>query len=303
MSRFAKYAWFVVGYTIVVILWGAVVRITGSGAGCGSHWPDCNGQIIPRPEEIETLIEFSHRVSSAFSGVLVIVLVIWAFRAFPRKSPVRGWSLAGLFFILVEGWIGMALVRLELVADNASVDRAVWVAGHLGNTFILLATLVVTAWLGARKAQVRWRGDKTLTWLMGIALIAVILFSSAGAVTALGDTLFPAESLMEGIRQDLDPASNFLIQLRIIHPALAITTSLGLYWLGQYLLRRELGDRVKRMVTLLYWVMGTQILAGFVTVILLAPPYMQVVHLLLADLFWLSLIVLAANVLTVEDKA
>ena len=302
MSRFAKYAWMVVGYTVVVILWGSVVRITGSGAGCGNDWPACHGEIIPRPEQIETLIEFSHRISSAFSGVLVLVLFVWALRKFSGRSPVRFWSLAGLFFILVEGWIGMMLVRLELVADNASLDRAIWVAGHLGNTFILLATLTVTAWLASRSSAVRARGTWRLRGWMSLALLAVLVLSAAGAVTALGDTLFPAESLVEGLRQDLDPASNFLVQLRVIHPGLAIATSVGLFWLGQYLLRQELGHRANRMVTVVYGLMGLQILAGFVTVIFLAPPFMQLVHLLLADLFWISLVVLSANVLTAPEE-
>lgn len=68
--RFARYAWFTTGFTVLVILWGAVVRATGSGAGCGNHWPSCNGQIIPWPAQIETLIEFIHRITSGLSGLL-----------------------------------------------------------------------------------------------------------------------------------------------------------------------------------------------------------------------------------------
>ena len=64
MSRFAKYSWIVLVYNLVVILWGAYVRATGSGAGCGSHWPLCNGEVIPRAPEVETLVEFTHRLSS-----------------------------------------------------------------------------------------------------------------------------------------------------------------------------------------------------------------------------------------------
>ena len=85
-NRFATFAWGVLLYALIVILWGVVVRATGSGAGCGSHWPSCNGEMLPLFEQQETMIEFSHRLTSAFFGIVSIVLVIWAFRAYPKGS-------------------------------------------------------------------------------------------------------------------------------------------------------------------------------------------------------------------------
>src|SRR5262249_41187531 len=74
LSPLARFAWFVVAYNIAVILWGAYVRATGSGAGCGSHWPLCNGQVLPSAAQTQTLIEFTHRVTSGLSLVLMAVL-------------------------------------------------------------------------------------------------------------------------------------------------------------------------------------------------------------------------------------
>src|SRR5262249_24948503 len=73
----ARFAWLLVVYNIAVILWGAYVRATGSGAGCGSHWPLCNGEIVPRAAQAQTLIEFTHRITSGISLLLVAILAVW----------------------------------------------------------------------------------------------------------------------------------------------------------------------------------------------------------------------------------
>ncbi len=296
-KSFTRAAWGMTAYTILVILWGAVVRATGSGAGCGNHWPKCNGQIIPRPDSIEVLIEFSHRLTSGLAGLLALGLLVWAWRAYAPGSLVRRWAGVAFFLMLVEGFIGMLLVRLELVQDNASTLRAVAIALHLTNTFLLLASQAMTAWLAGRGEQFRWRAGLagSLRGLLVVGVLGALLLSAAGAVTALGDTLFPAESLAAGIAQDLDPTAHFLIQLRVIHPALAIVTVAYLYWLGGQL--TGLGAAVTGWKTRLYWLMGIQVTAGFINIFLLAPVWMQVVHLLLADLFWLALVLLTAETL------
>ncbi|MFN8454080.1 MAG: COX15/CtaA family protein [Anaerolineae bacterium] len=76
LDRFAKYVWTVLAYNLAVILWGAFVRASGSGAGCGSHWPLCNGEVIPRTPQMETLVEFTHRLTSGLALLLVIGLTI-----------------------------------------------------------------------------------------------------------------------------------------------------------------------------------------------------------------------------------
>ena len=84
--RFSRYAWGTLGLNIFVIVWGAFVRASGSGAGCGSHWPLCNGEVIPQPERIATVIEFFHRITSGLALIAVLVMVVWAFRAKNRKE-------------------------------------------------------------------------------------------------------------------------------------------------------------------------------------------------------------------------
>src|SRR5215471_14879131 len=76
----SSFAWFTLAYNVAVVLWGAFVRATGSGAGCGSHWPLCNGELLPLTSQAQTLIEFTHRATSGLSLALVITLLIWTWR-------------------------------------------------------------------------------------------------------------------------------------------------------------------------------------------------------------------------------
>jgi heme A synthase len=298
--NFTRYAWFVLGFLILVILWGAVVRATGSGAGCGSHWPRCNGVIIPLDAEIETIIEFTHRVTSAFSGVLVLGMMVWAFRLFPKHHIVRKGAVLSTFFIITEGLVGAGLVLLELVGDNASLSRAVAMALHLVNTFFLLAVVTLTAWWAGGGAPMRLRGQGKVGWLVVIGLILMLILGASGAVTALGDTLFPAGSLIEGISQDFLPTAHFLIRLRVYHPIIGIITGIYLFLAGTALERERPGIQTLILSRAVKFIVVTQLIAGFVNLLLLAPVWMQIIHLLLADLLWIAVILLGAVTLSQE---
>lgn len=299
---FRRYSWFLVGYNILVILWGAVVRSTGSGAGCGSNWPLCNGELIPRPERVDTIIELIHRLTSTIDGLLVILLVVFAYRVYGKKSNVFRWAVAALVFIIIEGLLGRMLVVREWVADHVSLIRAVAVAIHLTNTYILLLTLTTTAWLSGRRDTIKMRKLRIVNYLLVPGILLAILFSAMGAVTALGDTLFPSESLVTGFQKNFDPTSNFLIRLRIIHPILAILTSGYLIIVIRFLSTKQLGREVDRRGSWLQKVIFLQVLAGGITVLTLAPIFMQILHLLLADIFWISLVLFSLEAFTQTNE-
>src|SRR6476620_6340344 len=202
LGRFAIYAWGMLAYNLLVILWGAYVRASGSGAGCGSHWPLCNGEVIPLAPPVATLIEFSHRLTTGLAGLLVIGLMVGALRAFPRGSSVRLGAGLSLAFILIEGLVGALQVRLGLTADNASVGRAVVGSIHLANTFLMLAAMALTAWWASGGAPLQLRRQGLLGWLFAVCLLGVLLVGASGAITALGDTLFPSDSLASGLQAD-----------------------------------------------------------------------------------------------------
>ena len=297
LSRFAKFAWITLGYNILVILWGAYVRASGSGAGCGSHWPLCNGVVLPRALQVETVIEFAHRVSSGLALILVIILFIWGWRTQAKGSPVRLGIGLSMLFILTESLVGAALVLFSWVAHDQSVARVISISIHLINTFLLLASLTLTAWWASGGNKVKIVGQGFILWALTAGLIAVLMLGVSGAITALGDTLFPSGSLAEGIQQDFVPTAHFMIRLRIWHPIIAIIT--GVYAVLLALLSGVSADQPLQKK--LSWAVGIifcmQMLAGLINLVLLAPIGMQVLHLLLADLAWIVLVLLAATIL------
>ncbi len=293
----AKFAWSVLGVNILVILWGAYVRATGSGAGCGAHWPLCNGVAIPRSMNTEMVVEFTHRLSSGLAFLLVASLLVAAWRSYPKAHRVRRTALLAMIFMVLEALVGAGLVLFEYVAHDASLGRVITISIHLINTFLLLASLTLTAWFASGGAGISLEGRGLAKWALGLGFAGVLVLGVSGAITALGDTLFPVASLAEGIQQDLTPTAHFLVRLRVWHPVIAIITSSYLI----YLSRRYSSNRPERILQVLAWSLGAvilvQLLAGLVNLSLLAPVAMQLIHLFLADLVWIVLVLYAAAVL------
>ena len=292
---FVRFAWGVLAYNLAVIVWGAYVRATGSGAGCGQHWPLCNGQIVPRTEQIETLIEFTHRLTSGLAGIFVIALVVWALRAFPKGHLARRGAWLSLLMIIIEGLLGAGLVLFQLVAKDSSVARAVAMSIHLLNTLVLLGVLTLTAWWGQGGGALQLRGQGSVGVLLGLSIAAMMFLGVSGAITALGDTLFPAASLQHGLAQDLDPYASFLIRLRIYHPILAVITGIYLTFVGQRVARLRPSKATKRAALLLTLLFVGQLIVGVLNVALLVPVPVQLVHLFMADVVWVALVLLTAS--------
>ena len=297
---YARWTWALLAFLLAVVVWGAFVRATGSGAGCGAHWPACNGELVPRAPALETVIEFTHRVSSGAVTAAVVLWAVLAFAVFPPGHRVRRGALLGVLAILIEAGIGAALVLFHLVDRNDSPERAVVMSAHLVNTFFLLAVVALTGTWAAGTGRTRLRGQGALGLFLPLALGALLVLGISGGIAALGDTLFPARSLAEGFRQDLSPTAHVLLRLRVLHPVLAVISSL-LVLVGAVVasvLRPAPGVRRGAL-----WVAGLvllQLVAGLVNLVLLAPVPMQLLHLLLADLLWLAVVLLGARALA-ED--
>ncbi|HET9784980.1 MAG TPA: COX15/CtaA family protein [Terriglobales bacterium] len=291
--RFAAFAWVVLAYNIAVILWGAYVRAAGAGNGCGDNWPLCDGQFLPAHPQIKMLIEFLHRASSGVDAVLVFGLFVGALWLYPKRHAVRRGAAAAVFFLVTEALLGAALVLFQWVGQNTSPARIAADATHLANTLCLLAALALTAiWASGVAAPRRASG-----WKLNFALLAVFVTGICGAVAALADTLFPAQSLSLALRQDFSGSTALLERLRVIHPAVAIAAGLYLLWLvfdglprPRLRLTRGLGYALAAAV-LLQWA------GGALDVMLLAPIPMQMLHLATADLLWILLLLFTAATL------
>jgi heme A synthase len=298
LSRFARYAWSVLAWNVGVVLWGAFVRASGSGAGCGNHWPACNGQVIPQSPSVHTLIELTHRVMTGVDTPLVIALAWLAWRLYAKGSPVRRAAAASLFFLVTEALVGAALVKLDLVADNRSGARVWMMALHLVNTFLLLGSLTLMAWLAQGRAAPRLRGQGALAWVMLGAVVATIAVGTTGAITALGDTLYPKAHV--GI--EVAAAATFLERLRIVHPIVAVATALYVMLAGVIARRMRPTEETAALSRRLVALFVAQIMAGVFNVAMLAPVWMQLVHLLLADAVWIVLVCTAASALAPAES-
>ena len=298
MNRFAKYSWGVLGWNILVILWGTIVRATGSGAGCGSHWPSCNGSIIPTPERIQTVIEFTHRMMSGMALILVFLLLIWGLRTYPRNHHQRTGFIGAAVLIILEAILGAGLVLFKLVETDSSIFRAVAVSLHLLNTFILLAFLALNAWWASGGLPLQYKNHKKLLPLIILGLIGIISIGISGAITALGDTLFPSTSIAQTLAEQNQTGAHFLIQLRIYHPIIAILIGMLAIYIVKYLLSISKSSTSIRLCWLVGILIAIQWIAGITNVILLAPVWMQVVHLFFADSVWISFVLLSAHTLS-----
>jgi cytochrome c oxidase assembly protein subunit 15 len=300
--RLARFGWLTLGVTLAVIVWGAVVRATGSGAGCGNHWPLCNGEVIPPSPTVATLIELSHRITSGLSLLMVLGMLVWSRKVFAARHPARVASWVAMGVMLLEAAIGAGLVKFELVADDASMARALTLGAHLVNTQLLLASIFLAAWWSGGAEPIRIRGSGIRGWAIGAALLSLVIVGMTGAIASLGDTLFPARTLTEGIAMDRDPSAPLLIRLRVWHPTLAVVAGLLLLAVGALAPRwrdTPAVARAARAVTALVLVQWT---IGLVTLLLLVPMAMQLLHLLSADLLWTAVVWLGAVLLADQPR-
>jgi len=291
-ARLRTYRWAAMAslaYTIPVILWGAFVRITGSGAGCGQHWPTCHGEIVPLEPSLETMVEFTHRVTSGICLPLVVVVYALARGAFPAGHAARRYAFLSIVFMVIEALVGAGLVLLEYVGGDTSAARPAWMAGHLLNTYLLTGVMGLAIWTAHADAApfrllaaLRAAAPPVRRWaLAGAALLCLV--SMTGAVTALGDTLFPVEgsASLAGRITGEALGDHFLVRTRAVHPILACAASL-------YLIAAPWDAVRRRAATALVVAVAVQVVAGFVNIALSAPGWMQLLHLLLALAVWLT---------------
>lgn len=292
-----RFAWGVLVYFIAVILWGGLVRATGSGAGCGEHWPLCNGTVIQHTARIDTMIELTHRITSGLSFFLVVALLVWTLAGTVRGHLARGPAVAAVIFTIIEAALGAFLVKLGLTAQSRSPLRAPYLALHLTNTLLLVAAIALTAHLLNRRAGYL-RGRVRLVAPFGaLAPVLVLLIAGVtGSLAALGDTLFPASSLGAAFTQDFSAASGWLVRWRWMHPTIAFLLGVFLMWLmiraGQH--RTHWDNRGLSALVLI--LLALQYVLGFLDVVFLAPVWLQIAHLLGADMMWTALVVLAARI-------
>jgi heme A synthase len=295
LSRFSTYAWITLLVTFAVILWGDVVQATGSGDGCGAHWPVCNGEVLPAFAGREQIIEYTHRATSGFVFLMSVLLVVWSRRAYLKNHLVRKSANFSLFFMFTESLVGAALVLFRLVGQNASVTRAIVAPIHLVNTLFLIGAITLTAWFASGGKPFRWKNQGAVSPLLISGFVSLVVIAVIGAITSLGDAIFPVRSTAEAIGRSMDSGEHFLVRLRVWHPFVAI--GLGLYILvaARAITALRPTPTTQNLSLAIFVIYLLQIAVGFLNVALSAILPTQLLHLLLADSLWMLWVLLAAS--------
>lgn len=300
MPRLAKFAWATLVVNVAVVIYGAYVRATGSGAGCGPSWPTCNGEIIPGGLEGARVVEFTHRVTSAVAALMVAVVAIWVLRTFEKGHQIRTAAWLSGIFIISESLVGAVLVLAEWVADDASAARTVMVPVHLVNTFVLLGSLAMLAWWASGRGSVRLGAARGFGWYFAVSLFGLVVVSATGGVTALADTLFPPESVGDGLSSATANAEHFLTRLRVIHPVVAIAIGAFTAWMAWTFGAGAEKRLTQRLAIAIVGLVALQFFAGMSNILFGTPVWLQLTHLTLADLLWLSLVFFGASAMETE---
>lgn len=283
----SRYAWILVYYTVLVIIWGAWVRISHSGDGCGKSWPLCDGALFPKSAESKTWIEYFHRLTSGLYGIIVIHIYYLIRNNFPLHTLQRLFGLSTLILMFIEAALGAALVLKGLVGENATVFRLVVMTLHQVNSLLLVGSTVALATSLSKPAIYQWN-LKNLFLHNGL-LFLFILIPATGAWAALSNTLFPSTDLLQGLADDLSSDSPWILKLRIIHPLLA--AGFCLYWAYYFWNKSEdtHDTHLKKSSLYLAGFFVVALLFGVLTLVSLSPVWMKLVHLSLAQLLWIAL--------------
>lgn len=298
--RFQLFASFALLYTIGVIVFGAWVRVTGSGAGCGKHWPTCHGDVVPRTGMIETAIEFTHRLTSGLCLIFVVIVVALALRWYPKGHLARRAAGFSLLFMITEALIGAGLVIFGLVEDNDSIARAFSMSLHLVNTFLLTGAMTLTVlWSqrGHSALPVFKRGSGATDAVLIASALGLLLVSMTGAVTALGDTLYPVAAdgtpITDRLRLRGYEAAHYLVRLRILHPFLAVAVGIGVSVVAAGVAIRSEKPLTQRAGWICASLLVVQLAIGALNIALSAPGWMQLIHLAMATFVWIAFVVMA----------
>jgi len=212
-KRFVTLAWIAAACAYLLIVLGAVVRISGSGMGCGDHWPLCNGHLFPPLEDIPTVIEWSHRLVAAVVSILVVALAFygWRLRGAGSQEPGVRAAYIAVVLLVVQVLLGAVTVKTGLTPTLVVL--------HLATAMLLLAALIAAA----RAPWILAPGSRLLLGLTFITLVFGALTANLGATAACGG--FP---LCNG---QIIPTGGSLAAIHWTHRLLAYALAGYLVWM------------------------------------------------------------------------
>lgn len=294
--RIKLLSWSVLWLTVAVVVGGALVRATDSGAGCGESWPICGGQFIPEIGNYHTAIEVSHRLMTGLLGFVLVAVFVLVRRDFQKEHRLRRAVRAAGILLIIESLLGASLVLFGWVELDASIARLIVVPLHLVNTFLLVGAMTLVAFFASGGRGFRIHVGKRRDQLVLAGLGIVLIIGATGALNALADTLIQSDALRLSAPGEFLVTEPVLRRIRAIHPFVAIIGGLGLYMLVRYLAAGA--TRPVRMLALgIQGIVWIQFFIGLLNIALEVPLETQLVHLFVADVLWISFVLLGAHLI------
>lgn len=298
----SKISWVLVLYTLLVILWGAWVRISFSGDGCGDHWPLCHGEILPLQHGKKTWVEFTHRIMSGAYGVFVLIFFLSLRRILPPSHPARFWNRMTLLFMISEALLGAKLVLLRLVGTNDSPLRSFSMGLHLMNSLILVGSSVLLAlflsqshWKKRTESPVLLEFSRLRKFFILLGL-GFLFLNFSGALAALSTTLFPAKHFLESLENQRQ-SSHYLLALRSFHPILGLVFGIGFASFALILRNLAKEVSVRRRASIFAYVSLASLGVGVFTLFLASPVVLKLSHLLGVYALWTSALALVQSLI------
>ena len=278
--------------TVAVVIGGALVRATDSGAGCGESWPICGGRLIPDIGTHHTAIEISHRLMTGLLGIVLVTLFLTVRRRFARTHRLRRAVSAAGILLIVESLLGASLVLFGWVEYDASIARLIVVPIHLVNTFLLVGSMTLVVYIAGGGRPFRVNLGSIRNKLIATSLVVILVIGATGALNALADTLILSGHLRESSPGEVLVSEPVLRQVRTIHPFTAIIGGLILFMLARYLTANA-ERRVRLLGSAVQGIIWLQFILGLLNVALEVPLEIQLVHLFVADVLWIAFVMIS----------
>ena len=312
-TKLGQFAWMLLAYTSMVLIFGAFVRASYSGDGCGTYWPTCGGvELVPTINSTPRVVEFTHRLTSLLLILGTAALYFVTFRKFSKGSVIRkaaGWAA---FSTVISALIGAVLVLARWVTNDKSIGRAVTMPLHLMNNFILLASLaLVAAWLTGTNLPTidkLKRKDSQLKSALGWIFGSMFLLGASGAFSALGKTAFEhelsfAKGFAERMLLHVGPKADPLLRGGVFHPLIATSIGLLIVWMCGMVSQLRPAVAVRKFARISVGLYVGQMLIGVVNLVASAPIPLQLMHLGLAIANWVTLVLMAVHALGATERS
>ncbi len=300
--RIKVLSWSVLWLTVAVVIGGALVRATDSGAGCGESWPICGGEFIPDIGNYHTAIEVSHRLMTGLLGFALVAVYVLVRRDFEKEHRLRRAVRAAGILLVIESLLGASLVLFGWVELDASIARLIVVPLHLVNTFLLVGAMTMVAFFASGGNGFRVDAGNRRDQLVVGGLVIVLIIGATGALNALADTLIQSDALRRSAPGEFLVTEPVLRQIRAIHPFVAIIGGLTIYMLVRYL-ATEASRPVRLLALGIQGIVWLQFFVGLLNIALEVPLELQLIHLFVADVLWIAFVLLGAYLIGGTDRA